>query len=850
MAESLRILILEDNPADAELIHFELQEAGLTFTSKVVMTEEAYVHAIQDYCPDLILSDYDLPKYNGALALAEAKRRCPDTPFILVSGAVTEDRAIEILTQGAKDYVLKTRLQQRLAPAIRRALAEAEEHRERKKAEAELREAHRTLEDSVKARTAELRAEVALRKKTEEALRNERVIAERLADEMAIIAEIGKVISSKLHIDEVYERFASEVKRLIPFDRIVMSVINPQRDTRTVAYVTGIDVPGTRLGTRQGDSVSLAGSMSEEVICTREGLIIQSMSGEEMVARFPSLAPTVEAGIQSHMCVPLLIRNELVGTLIFQSIMADAYTEENLSTAQRIGAQIAGAVANAQLYQWLENTDKALRQSEAHYRSLFDNMMEGFAYCRILFDGDRPFDFVYLDVNNAFESLTGLKNVIGKKVSEVIPGIQESDPEVIEIYGRVALTGKPEKFEKYVNALQMWVSVSVYSPEKEYFVAVFDVITKRKEAEAKLRRYELLAGRHRDVILFIGLDGGRILEANQAATIVYGYSYEQLLTLTIHDLRAADTHGLTADQMAMAYDKGLLFETVHRRHDGDTFPVEVSSQGADIDGKHVLISVVRDITTRRQVERELSERTAALEERTRQMEATNKELESFSYSVSHDLRAPLRAIDGYSRMILKQQADKFDEKTTRLFDVIRSNTKMMEQLIDDLLALSRLGREALLISRLNMEDLVRDIWEELNANNPCRPIDLKIDNLLPGMGDRSFVKQVLVNILSNAIKFTRTREVPLIEVGGHMGDKENVYYVRDNGVGFDMQYHDKLFGVFQRLHSADEYEGTGIGMALVQRIIHRHGGRVWAESEIGKGATFYFSLPTDSGSAL
>jgi DNA-binding NtrC family response regulator len=171
MAESLRILILEDNPADAELIQFELQEAGFVFTSKVVTTEEDFVRELQKFSADLILSDYDLPQYNGALALAEARRRCPDTPFILVTGAVSEDRAIEILTQGAKDYVLKSRLEQRLGPAVKRALAEAEEHKERKKAEAELREAHRTLEERVKVRTAELEAEIAARKKMDDDLR-------------------------------------------------------------------------------------------------------------------------------------------------------------------------------------------------------------------------------------------------------------------------------------------------------------------------------------------------------------------------------------------------------------------------------------------------------------------------------------------------------------------------------------------------------------------------------------------------------------------------------------------------------------------------------------------------------
>jgi PAS domain S-box-containing protein len=171
MTESHYVLILEDNPADAELVQFELQNAGLMFCAKVVETEQDFVRELQDYTYDLILSDYDLPQYNGALALSEAKKRHPDTPFILVTGAVSEDRAIEILTQGAKDYVLKTRLQQRLVPAVRRALAEADEHRARKQAEAELREAYRTLEKRVKLRTAELQREIEAGKRMEEALR-------------------------------------------------------------------------------------------------------------------------------------------------------------------------------------------------------------------------------------------------------------------------------------------------------------------------------------------------------------------------------------------------------------------------------------------------------------------------------------------------------------------------------------------------------------------------------------------------------------------------------------------------------------------------------------------------------
>ncbi len=247
--------------------------------------------------------------------------------------------------------------------------------------------------------------------------------------------------------------------------------------------------------------------------------------------------------------------------------------------------------------------------------------------------------------------------------------------------------------------------------------------------------------------------------------------------------------------------------------------------------------VFEDITDRKKAE-------MALKKRTQQLEEANKELESFSYSVSHDLRAPLRAIDGYSRMILRQQGNKFDENTRHQFDVIRNNTKMMGQLIEDLLTFSRLGRAQLSMTKLNMEDLIGEIWKEFTDASPGRRLILNVASLPPCMGDHRLIRQVLINLLANAIKFTKTREEALIEVGGDVKESDSLYYVRDNGVGFDMQYYDKMFGVFQRLHNSSDFEGTGVGLAIVQRIIDRHGGKIWAEGKEDEGATFYFTLPT------
>jgi len=250
-----------------------------------------------------------------------------------------------------------------------------------------------------------------------------------------------------------------------------------------------------------------------------------------------------------------------------------------------------------------------------------------------------------------------------------------------------------------------------------------------------------------------------------------------------------------------------------------------------------------DITDRKRTGEEILKLNRELERHIIQLGEANKELEAFSYSVSHDLRAPLRAIDGFSNILLKKHADKLDDEGKRVLDIIRINTQKMGELIENLLTLSRLGRKEMALSDIDMCGLAKDVYEELRATVPGRALQFNMKTLPAAIGDIKLIRQVFVNLLSNAIKFTRLREIAVIEVEGWNEKNENIYYVKDNGVGFDMQYSDQLFGVFQRLHSEKDFEGTGIGLAIIQRIIHRHGGRVWAEGKIDEGAIFYFTLP-------
>jgi PAS domain S-box-containing protein len=383
-------------------------------------------------------------------------------------------------------------------------------------------------------------------------------------------------------------------------------------------------------------------------------------------------------------------------------------------------------------------------------------------------------------------------------------------------------------------------------------IVTFIDINKRKIAEEALKRSEDLFNKafhgSPSPMTIASLKDGKYIAVNNSFLRLVGLTRDEVVGRTGSQLDLIDDESRTRILSELKL-KGNLhnIEVSARSKTGRQLYLLTSIENTDLAGEPCTIATMLDITERKISEEALSHLNETLEqrveERTAQLKAVNKELEAFSYSVSHDLRAPLRSINGFTQILMDEYAPKLDSEGSRICNIIMQSSQKMGVLIDELLAFSRLSRLEMTFSDIKMKDLITTTYNDLIVPGFNKKIELNIGDICDSEGDPIMIKQVWTNLLSNAIKYSSKNDLIKIDINCIRGDGSNTYSIKDNGVGFEMEFKDKLFGVFQRLHSIADFEGTGVGLAIVQRIVSRHGGKVWAKGEVEKGAEFYFSLP-------
>lgn len=500
-------------------------------------------------------------------------------------------------------------------------------------------------------------------------------------------------------------------------------------------------------------------------------------------------------------------------------------------------------------------TEAALRLSEERYKQLVDFAND------IIYKTDAGGNIIFANPTAS--------RILGYPPAELIgrPYLTLARPEFRDSISRFYRTQFEKKTPNTYNELPVltrdgrviWlgqnVQIIIEEDRISGFQAVARDITEQKVAEEALRESESRLNAILDnasAVIYLKDIDGRYLLINRQFESLFHIKREEIRGKTDYDLfprehadefRANDLRVIQRGQPEESEETAPQDDGVHTFL-STKFPL-LTANGTP----YAVCGIATDISMRKRYEGEMIDLNRKLERTIRKLTFVNKELEAFTYSVSHDLRAPLRTINGYAQLLLNRSGPGFGEEDRRLLQVIRKNTQTMGQLIDDLLRFSHAGRREMQLSTIDMAELAQGAFDELVSMSPGSRVRCTIAALPPCTADRAMIRQVFINLISNAMKFTATRAEPTLDIGSSEADGQYVYFVRDNGVGFDMKDADKLFSVFERFHAEDKFEGTGVGLAIVQRVIQRHNGRVWAESRVDEGATFYFSLPKETSAA-
>lgn len=552
-------------------------------------------------------------------------------------------------------------------------------------------------------------------------------------------------------------------------------------------------------------------------------------------------------GYASSIALPLINNEKVLGALNIYAGEVDAFNDEEISLLMELAKDLAYGIATLRAH---EEHRKAESTATHLGRILEDSLNEIY-----IFDVE---SLRFVEVNKGARDNTGytMEELRCLTPADIKPETTVDDFKALiePLKGKKVdrlLLSKTENRRKDGSTypVDVYLQLSTFE-SKPVFVAIILDITERRKAESSATHLGRILEESLNEIYIFDVESLKFIQVNRGARENTGYTMEELSGLTPVDLKpemSIEDFSSYLEPLKTGKLNRTQFSTVHRRKDGTLYPVDVYLQLSNLDDSPVFVGIILDTTKRIKAEQEIIRLNESLErqvmERTSELQAVNKELESFAYSVSHDLRAPLRGIDGFSQALREDFGDTLDGDARNYLNRICSATKHMGELIKDMLALSKVTRSELRRESVDMTLLAERVAGHLKKAAPERSVDVVIQpELVANDADSHLVRIILENLMGNAWKFTAKKDQAVIEFGQKEIDGEQVFYVRDNGAGFDMAYAAKLFGAFQRLHTVDEFEGTGIGLATVQRIVHRHGGRIWAEAEVGKGAAFYFTL--------
>lgn len=748
MEAKLKILIVEDLQLDANLIKHEINRSGIQFIDQIVETQKDYIEAIQKFSPDIILSDYYLPTFDGMQALLIRKKISPNIPFILVTGTLNEEIAVEVMKAGANDYVIKEHIT-RIGTAIKTALEKVEIIRLKEESEEKLKILSLAVDQnpaSIVITDIQGNIEYVNPKFTlltgyssnDVIGKNPRI----LKSGMTSIQEYKNLWDTITRGGEWRGEFQNLKKNgEFYFESAWISPITDESGAITHFLAVKEDI------TERKNSEKKIKTLSEAIEQSPTCIIITDANGkiefvnskfasfvqyslDDVKGKYPLIfnvghnCQESYKGMWDNLKSGNIWQGEFNnrkkdGTKFWEYVIISPLLENNVISNYILVSE--DITEKKKMVDNLIVAKENAEESEERFHSLFENMIEGFAYCKMIFENGNPVDFIYIEVNNSFEALTGLKNVRGKKVTELIPGIRQSDPLIFQIYGRVALTGKPERFEMYVESLNDWYSVSVYSSKKEFFIAVFDVITERKNTEKAL----------------------------------------------------------------------------------------ISSK--------------------------------------EKAEESDRLKTAFLHNISHEIRTPLNAIIGFSSLLVNSNLP--PQKRKEFLKIINVSNDQLLSVISGIISLSTLdtGQEKIQEKETDINEMLTNVYDQFLVNKTNPEVTFSYhqalsDKLAVIYTDPVKLMQILINLVGNALKFTKNGKV---RFGYTLETNQLNFFVEDTGIGIPTEMHELIFERFRQVDNSAtrKYGGTGLGLALSKGYVELLGSKIRLQSEIGKGSVFAFTIP-------